>query len=218
MTRPARGRYTPTMLYLIAALALLPTLALADVAGPAKVIDGDTIEVAGEQIRLHGIDAPEGRQTCRRAAVTWPCGAEAARALRQFIDGQRVTCRERDVDRYGRIVAVCHAGGQDLNGRLVAEGMAMAYRRYSTEYVDEEDAARATGNGLWAGRFIPPWEWRRGKRLPEIASDKEPAPATVQPEARACCKVCRKGEACGNSCIRRSYTCRKPPGCACDAQ
>ena len=87
------------------------------------------IEISGQRTRLHGIDAQECRQTCRRDTVTWLCGAEATRALRRFIDGRRVTCRERDVDRYGRIVAVCHAGGQDLNGRLVAEGMALAYRR-----------------------------------------------------------------------------------------
>ena len=105
------------MRYLIAVLALLlPTLALAEIAGPARVIDGDTIEISAQRVRLHGIDAPEGRQTCRRDAVTWLCGAESARALRWFIDGRRVTCRERDVDRYGRIVAVCHAGGHDLNG------------------------------------------------------------------------------------------------------
>ena len=210
-------RYTPTMRTLIAVLALLPTLALADVAGPARVIDGDTIEIAGKRIRLHGIDAPEGRQTCRLDAVTWLCGVEAARALRLFIDGRRVTCRERGTDQYDRIVAVCYAGGRDLNGHLVAEGMALAYRRYSTEYVDEEDAARAAGNGLWGGQFVPPWEWRRGKRLPAIASERSTGPAAEPPTARVCCKICRKGKACGNSCIRRSYTCRKPPGCACDA-
>ncbi len=47
------------MLRLALLLTLLPTLALADVTGPARVIDGDTIEVASERIRLHGINAPE---------------------------------------------------------------------------------------------------------------------------------------------------------------
>ena len=47
------------MLCLALLLALLPTLALADVTGPARVIDGDTIEVAAERICLHGVAAPE---------------------------------------------------------------------------------------------------------------------------------------------------------------
>ena len=55
MTRPTRHRYTTPMRYLIAVLALIPTLALADIAGPAHVIDGDTIEIAGQRIRLHGV-------------------------------------------------------------------------------------------------------------------------------------------------------------------
>ncbi len=78
--------------FLVALLLLIPATALADTTGPARVIDGDTIEVEGQRIRLHGIDAPEGRQTCRRAAVTWLCGVEAARALRLFIDGRRAGC------------------------------------------------------------------------------------------------------------------------------
>ena len=47
------------MLRLALILALLPTLALADITGPARVVDGDTIEVLGQHDRLHGIDAPE---------------------------------------------------------------------------------------------------------------------------------------------------------------
>ncbi len=50
---------------LIVILCLLATPALADVAGTASVIDGDTIEIHGQRIRLHGIDAPESRQLCR---------------------------------------------------------------------------------------------------------------------------------------------------------
>ncbi len=66
------------MLRLALLLTLLPAIALADVAGPVRVIDGDTIEVAGARIRLHGIDAPESGQRCRRQGVAWLCRAEAS--------------------------------------------------------------------------------------------------------------------------------------------
>ncbi len=66
------------MLRLVLLFTLLPALALADVTGPARVVDGDTIEVAGERIRLHGIDAPESGQSCQRRGVAWLCGAEAS--------------------------------------------------------------------------------------------------------------------------------------------
>ncbi len=78
MTRPVPRRYTAPMRTLIAALTLIPTLALADITGPARVIDGDTIEVAGERVGLHGIDAPESGQRCRRRGVSWLCGADAS--------------------------------------------------------------------------------------------------------------------------------------------
>ncbi len=73
-------------------------------------------------------------------------------------------CQEQDRDRYGRIVAVCVAQGVDLSRWLVANGLALAYRRFSQEYADEEGAAQASRLGIWRGEFVPPWEWRRGKR------------------------------------------------------
>ena len=63
------------------ALCLLATPALADVTGAATVIDGDTIEVHGQRIRLHGIDAPESRQLCRMDGKPWQCGKDATNAL-----------------------------------------------------------------------------------------------------------------------------------------
>ncbi len=63
------------------ALCLLATPALADVAGVASVIDGDTIEVHGQRIRLHGIDAPESQEPCFMEGIPWKCGKDAANAL-----------------------------------------------------------------------------------------------------------------------------------------
>ena len=82
----------------------------------------DTIDISGQRIRLHGIDTPESKQTCQRGGVTWLCGAEATKILRELISGSDVSCTERDQDRYGRIVAVCHANDRNLNAAMVLSG------------------------------------------------------------------------------------------------
>ena len=129
------------------------------------MIDGDTLDLGGVRIRLHGIDAPETKQSCRAGGKQWSCGREAARALASRIGGRSVACQERDRDHYGRVVAVCGLSGADLNGWMVAQGWAFAYRRYSHAYVAEESGARAAKRGVWRGEVVPPWDWRRGKRL-----------------------------------------------------
>ena len=141
----------------------------ADVAGRARVIDGDTIEVGAVRIRLFGLDAPESAQSCLEGNRRWSCGEQATRALVGRIDGRSVACEERDQDRYGRIVAVCHHGGQDVNAWLVHEGWAIAYRRYSSAYAGEEASAKAAKRGMWRGEFVPPWDWRRGDRLKSVS-------------------------------------------------
>ena len=149
----------------VALLTQYPGLAVAEIVGPAKVIDGDTIKVGGAKIRLHGIDAPESAQICHANDQTYRCGAQATHSLTKRIGGRSVSCEERDRDRYGRIVAVCKAGGEDLNAWLVSEGLALAYRRYSTDYIAQEQTAREARRGLWRGEFVKPWQWRKGKRL-----------------------------------------------------
>ena len=132
------------------------------IAGRASVIDGDTLEVHGRRIRLAAIDAPESRQSCRRADELWPCGRRAAFALADRIGVRPVTCRWHDRDRYRRAVAFCEVGGVDLGGWMVEQGHALAYRRYGTSYIRLEDAARAARRGMWSGSFVPPWALRAG--------------------------------------------------------
>lgn len=67
-------------------------------------------------------------------------------------------------DRYGRVLATCYLDGDNLNARLVAAGWALAYRRFTPRYVAQEEAARDTRRGLWAGTCAPPWEWRRREK------------------------------------------------------
>ena len=134
------------------------------IVGTASVIDGDTIDIHGQRFRLHGIDAPESKQTCLLAGQPVRCGQQAALALADKIGRSPVSCVQKDVDRYGRIVAVCSARGENLNAWLVQSGHAMAYRAYSKDYVAEEASAKAEKFGIWATEFQPPWEWRKARR------------------------------------------------------
>lgn len=165
----------------IALLTQISSVAVANITGPAKVVDGDTIKVRGTKIRLHGIDAPESAQTCLANGKSYRCGTAATLALTRRIGGKSVSCEERDRDRYGRIVAVCHVSSEDLNGWLVSEGLALAYRRYSTDYVSQEQAAREAKRGLWRGAFVKPWQWRKGKRMAgERAAEAAPGTCRIK--------------------------------------
>ena len=153
---------------LIAVLyAVLPvrTAMAQELVGTATVIDGDTIDIHGQRIRFHGIDAPESKQMCEAGGASYRCGQKSALALSDRIGRTTVSCKGKDVDRYGRIVAVCFKGQEDLNAWMVSQGWAVSYRRYSEDYVVQEDAARTAAIGMWAGQFVMPWDWRQGKRL-----------------------------------------------------
>jgi endonuclease YncB( thermonuclease family) len=149
-------------------LAALPVAVTADPAGRLTVKDGDTFDVGGVTVRLFGIDAPEGDQTCTDAAGTlWECGTWVTDQVRARFDGAQVTCETLDTDRYGRTVARCHAGDQDIARVLVLAGLALAYRDYSWDYDLDEKAAQVTGAGLWSGSFQTPADWRAAQRAPQ---------------------------------------------------
>lgn len=147
----------------LAALALSAEVACVPqerFSGRAEITDGDSFEIGATGVRLFGVDAPEGRQSCRRDGRDWACGNEAARKLRSLVGDRTVTCTKRDVDTYGRIVAVCRSGAADLGAEMVRSGFATAYRRYSSDYVDEENEARRARRGIWAGEFTNPEDYR----------------------------------------------------------
>lgn len=159
------SRLILTFALAVTVVAVASISAKADVVGLARIVDGDTLEITGTKIRMHGIDAPESKQSCQANGKTYQCGQKATVALTQLISSSSVRCEEKDQDRYGRVVAVCFVGQINLNAALVSQGWALAYRRYSMDYVGDETEAKTSKHGLWAGTFTAPWDWRRGKRI-----------------------------------------------------
>ena len=145
----------------VSAFALGPTRGAESLAGQATVIDGDTINISGTHVRLEGIDAPELSQSCARKLIgTWSCGTAATKALAKLIQGRRVDCESRGHDKYGRVLGVCFVDGRDINAEMVRSGLAWAFVKYSTTYVEVEAEARTLKVGVWQAETEPAWVFR----------------------------------------------------------
>ncbi len=133
-----------------------------DLSGPPRIVDGDTIWIGETKIRLHGIDAPETKQECyRQDGESYRCGVASTDALRVLIGSESVRCEGDTYDRYKRLIGTCYSGTVNLNAEMVRQGWALAYRKYSKDYISVEMEAQEAKRGMWAGEFEPPWEWRR---------------------------------------------------------
>jgi endonuclease YncB( thermonuclease family) len=133
-----------------------------EIKGFSKVIDGDTVHINDNKIRLHGIDAPEKRQTCIKFGQEYNCGTESTEALLKKIEKKPIICKvELNKDRYGRFIGVCFVEEINLNKWMVRNGHAVAYRRYSKEYIQDEEYAKKEKIGLWSGTFLEPEKWRK---------------------------------------------------------
>jgi endonuclease YncB( thermonuclease family) len=143
--------------------AMLVALALGAVPAEAdQVIDGDTLEVEGQRMRLYGIDAVELEQTCLDAhGQPWHCGAAAKAALAELVEGQAIACTVLDDTREDGYVAQCTVRDEiDLGGYMVRSGFALADPEVAEDYRADQAAAKAAAAGVWGGTFNPPWEWR----------------------------------------------------------
>ena len=143
----------------VAALAT-PALAAPPVAGLARAKDGDSLMVGTQEVRLFGVDAPEFDQSCKRNGAAYSCGAEAADRLSRLVTGKQVHCTSMGTDQHDRVLGRCSVGALDVNRAMVAGGHAVAYRRYSTDYVSAEETAKANRRGIWAGTFEMPSDYR----------------------------------------------------------
>lgn len=135
-------------------------------AGPARVVDGDSLEIASLRVRLYGIDAPELAQHCAGAdGRDYACGREARERLAAAISGRTVSCRREGRDRFKRVLARCQAGDDELGAAMVRQGWAVAYAGADGDgHRGLERAAQRARAGLWAGRFDRPDDWRRQQR------------------------------------------------------
>ncbi len=139
-----------------------PALGQASVWGIARAGDGDSLTVNGTRVRLFGIDAPELDQSCRRGGQEWACGSAATAELARLVTGKQVRCVPMGTDQHGRMLGRCNVGNVDVNRAMVASGYAVAFRRYSNDYVADEQSAKASKRGVWAGTFELPSAYRQG--------------------------------------------------------
>jgi endonuclease YncB( thermonuclease family) len=159
-----RASYTDCLAGAAAAcLILMGGSALAAIAGPPRVVDGDTLEIAGQRVRLFGIAAPALDQLCQHGGQEYPCGRVARAALWDFVGGLDVSCEPAGAAsaRDGVMVASCRAGRVDLSETMVPSGWALADHAATNRYAALEVQAKQARRGLWRGTFQPPWQWRQ---------------------------------------------------------
>jgi endonuclease YncB( thermonuclease family) len=149
-------------IFLISVSALIFILTVNQVKSQTiKIVDGDTIHLDGEKIRFTGIDTPELNQTCIKEEVIKLCGVTAKKILIEKIGGNKVECIREGKDQYKRTLAECFVDNESLSSYLVRSGYAFAYRKYSKNFIPDEDYARNNKLGMWSMEFDYPWDYRK---------------------------------------------------------
>lgn len=148
-------------------LALASPAQAEELSGRARVVDSNTIEIAGRRVRLIGVDAPDLDQACpMRKGETYPCGRVAARTLATLVKDGPLDCRGERTDSAGRLLARCAIRGFDVGEQYILTGRAFADPESGGDYRRAEATAEKLREGMWRGEFQKPWEWRaaRAKR------------------------------------------------------
>ena len=129
-----------------------------------QVIDGDTIHIGKLKYRFFGIDAPEIKQICEKDNTKIQCGVIAKNVLKNKIADKIPECIVKDKDRYQRLIAECFIGKESLSRFMVREGYAVAYSKYSKDFIEDEKYAKENKLGIWSMNFQIPSEYRKSLR------------------------------------------------------
>jgi micrococcal nuclease len=182
------------------------------------VIDGDTVDVRcgeyADRVRLLRIDTPERGRTGY---------SEAKRSLHAMVANQEVylefeTPGQPERGGYGRLLAYLYIDGANVNVEMVRQGWSEFWTKYGAgrlagAFEEAEAEAREGQRGLWTAQVAASGF---GHEVSDLDSPVPSSPGSCIP-ASQCCRICRRGKACGSTCISRRYTCWKGRGCACDA-
>ena len=148
-----------------------PAMALDEVVGWARAVDGDTIKIKSiddgktHQVRLYGVAAPDARQHCEtQNGESIDCGLMSLDALDAIMRKKRITCVDVEKGVDGTLAGICYAGDRIINSTLVRAGWALAYTEESSDYLGLEELARGEGKGIWPYRFEKPWIWREQQK------------------------------------------------------
>ena len=161
------------MRIIILFLILISNVIAEEIIGIPRIVDGDTVHIKEYKIRLEGIDAPEIKQKCKKEKLKissiigftfykdYNCGEVSKENLEAKVDRSIIKCISSSKDRYERYLAKCFKNKINLNRWMVRNGHAVAYRRYSKEYIIDEEFAKENKLGLWRGKFVLPEKWRK---------------------------------------------------------
>lgn len=134
------------------------------ITGPARVLSGDTLVVAGQTVRLQGIEAPSPSLICFEGSWDYKCGEDALRALEVLIGERPVECEPAPAMN-GVVTGRCFSEQDiDLGASMVENGWAVADLHRSSRYVPQHAKAQDENRGLWRNNFAYPEQWRLAAR------------------------------------------------------
>jgi endonuclease YncB( thermonuclease family) len=172
---PARPAFALGCLLVMQAGAAMagPELQPGDrISGQAEIIDARSLSVAGTTIVLWEMDAPARAQRCLRNDLPWECGEAAANHLEDIVRDGELECEIKQPAADGEPPSArCYLGYSDIAAALIDRGYATALEVWKSPYKQNHRESRGANRGIFSGLFMPPAQWREGRRMPGLEAD-----------------------------------------------